>query len=300
MKNFQKKKWMTKPKPTLLQVSLKIRNIQKHTNLKMKTLKHYTTLDVVRKHLTLTCCEGFIGEKKYQEALEILKEAKLKCEENGKKDELEQDDIDYDMAIINVQIGFVLQMMGKKEEAKEFYTNLISSKIQDLSSRSIARNNLLVLRENKDLFDSLKQMKLANSTKSLATLNLNQQKLIQWNYCLLLMNMDSNKECSEILEHLMKQYQQEESFIILHAALKSKEKKFEEATIILNEFLKKFPKSNDVKLFLSQMHLTKGNVEESLNILNSLENKFEPSIVSSIISLMNRLGLKVKTKIRST
>eukprot|EP01080_Neovahlkampfia_damariscottae_P001057 gene1057-10576_t len=243
------------------------------------------------------CC--YIGENKYDEAIKILKEAKNKCLEIGKKEELEQEDIEYDLAIINIQIGYCYQMKEENEESKEYYTKLITSKIQDLSSRSIARNNLLVLRGNKDLFDSLKQMKLSNSKKSLSKLNSFQKRKIKWNYCLLLMNMDSNKECLEILENLMKQEEkeEEEEFIILLAALKSKEKKFEEGVEILNSFLKKSPNSINSKLFLSQMHLTKGNIEDCLNILLTLDNKFEPSILSSIISLMNRLGQNDQIKI---
>lgn len=235
--------------------------------------------------LLYNIASSFIGQGKYEESLKYLKESKNLLISNAKDEEMSEEDLKDEMTILKVQEGYVKQLLGKKEEAKEIYTNILKEKSNDFVSLAIAGNNLVTLRDNQDMFDSAKKLKFASSSKLQGKILGYQNRSIQINNAILLMNMDKYDECKQVLTNLKKLYPDSDIPALLISSMNYREKNFEEAINILQEY-----KTEKSLLQLSQMQLIKGNVKESIEVLEKLSIKYEPSVVAAICSLNFRLN----------
>ena len=69
-----------------------------------------------------------IGKQNYQEALKMLNVAEELCrktlEEEGSTDE----DIENELSIIRVQMGYAYQMLGKNDIASKLYNQVLKNK----------------------------------------------------------------------------------------------------------------------------------------------------------------------------
>lgn len=228
---------------------------------------------------------SFIGLEKYDESLKYLKESKNVLINHAKEEGMNDEDLKDEMTILKVQEGFIYQLLGQKERSKEIYTEILKEKSNDFTSLSIASNNLVSLRDHQDMFDSAKKLKFASSSKLSGKLLSFQNRAIQFNNAILLMNMDKYEECKQILINLKELYPESDIPALLISSMNYREKKFEEAISILQDY-----KSEKSLLTLAQMQLIKGNVKESIEVLEKLSIKFEPSVVAAICSLHYRLN----------
>lgn len=78
------------------------------------------------------------------------------------KEEYEEADIDREMAIITVQLGYVYQLQGKIVEALELYYGILKSKAGDKAIAAVTSNNVIAARADAEqLFDSMRRFKIA-------------------------------------------------------------------------------------------------------------------------------------------
>ena len=111
-----------------------------------------------------------------------------------------------ELAVIRVQKAFVIQMMAKEEEALKLYTNALAHKYvafyglpltgipshrpSDSVVAAVAANNIVTLRHDHDLFDSLKKVKGIATPANESKLSAAQKKAIHMNHCLVLLKMN--------------------------------------------------------------------------------------------------------------
>ncbi|KAK7318071.1 hypothetical protein RJT34_02769 [Clitoria ternatea] len=157
------------------------------------------------------------------------------------EDNLPNDEIDIELSPIAVQLAYVQQLLGHKQDAIEAYTDIIKRDTADDSSIVVAMNNLVSLEGPKDVSDSLRKLdrlkeKNTQGYRSARGLDLKlsakEKEVIYANRILLLLH--ANK--IEQVFHL--------SFVIpvlLQATLLVRENKARRAEEILAQCAGKFP-----------------------------------------------------------
>ena len=127
-----------------------------------------------------------------------------KAEEVAKKflQEEGEEDIEEETGIIRVQLGFVMQQLGKEKEAATIYNQVtlnlslnllicfpkvLKSKPSDIGLVAVASNNLLCLNRDQNIFDSKKRLKAATVEGLELKLTSSQRRQIARNSALLAM-----------------------------------------------------------------------------------------------------------------
>lgn len=123
-------------------------------------------------------------------AILIEAEKKLRIAEKLCKDGLEEDgaseeEIENELGIIRVQLGYCLQLQGREKEAQALYTAVLKSKPDDIALVAVANNNLVCLNRDQNVFDSKKRMKSATHESLEHKLTSRQRRNIAYNQCLL-------------------------------------------------------------------------------------------------------------------
>lgn len=144
------------------------------------------------------CNHAAVGELGKAEA------ALKKAEEVAKKflQEEGEEDIEEETGIIRVQLGFVMQQLGKEKEAATIYNQVdlnlslnlltcfpkvLKSKPSDIGLVAVASNNLLCLNRDQNIFDSKKRLKAATVEGLELKLTSSQRRQIARNSALLAM-----------------------------------------------------------------------------------------------------------------
>ncbi|CAN6550883.1 unnamed protein product [Malus baccata var. baccata] len=104
-----------------------------------------------------TAC-SLIQLQKYTEAEQLLLKARRIGQEELFSDNVPEDEIQIELAPIAVQLAYVQQLLGQKQEAVEAYTDIIKQDMADEVSLGVAVNNLIALRGPRDVSDGLKKL----------------------------------------------------------------------------------------------------------------------------------------------
>jgi signal recognition particle subunit SRP72 len=106
---------------------------------------------------------SFIASGDYKAAEMHLNLAQQVCRKTLQEDGASEEEIQDELAIVLVQMGYCLQMMGREAEAMELYNSVLKSKPSDAAALAVASNNFVSIKRNHELFDSLKKLKSATS-----------------------------------------------------------------------------------------------------------------------------------------
>ncbi|KAN0029449.1 hypothetical protein ACTA71_007576 [Dictyostelium dimigraforme] len=239
-----------------------------------------------------------------------LKLAKKICTDSLKKDGFSEEEIKEEQTSIDVQLGYVQQICGNLEKSLEHYQNVLDQQIGDsatlvatnnsVSVRSILHFNESTPKECTQAMDSLKSLLTeAESTR----LNGKQKKVINYNLCLLLVQLKKVSQCEELIKTLKSKYgsgdanQLDTSFIedldIIQVSLLIKEKKFKEAEKLLLKNTNGNNNSIKSQLLLAQIYLLdNNNIAKALNVLEKLDStvSLRPGIVATKVSLYEKSG----------
>ncbi|KAL8191829.1 hypothetical protein R6Q57_028560 [Mikania cordata] len=104
-----------------------------------------------------TAC-SLLERNKFSDAEQLLLSARRIGQETLMDENLADDEIEIELAPIAVQLAYVQQLLGNKQEAVASYTNLIKRNLPDESSNAVAINNLIALKGPKDIADGLKKL----------------------------------------------------------------------------------------------------------------------------------------------
>ncbi|XP_061171362.1 signal recognition particle subunit SRP72-like [Saccostrea echinata] len=229
-----------------------------------------------------------IGKEDYKGAEKKLKKAEDYCKQSFEDDpDVTEEEIEEELGIIRVQLAFVLQKLGRNEEALQLYNQVLKSRPDDIGLLAVASNNVVTLNKDQNVFDSKKKMKLATGDNLKQKLTSRQKCSINVNQCLLHMYTNQGEQCHSLAAKLKKQYPDMASPVLIEAAQFVREKKTEEAKNLLNEYAKSHPdKALTTKLVMAQLYLTQGHVYEACNSLKSLGDlRYKPGVVSALVTL---------------
>ena len=114
----------------------------------------------------------------FRHFLEICRDALL-------KEEYEEADIDREMAIITVQLGYVYQLQGKVTEALQLYYGILKSRAGDKAIAAVTSNNVIAAKGETELFDSMRRYKIASAPGLESKLTTSQRTVIALNGAIL-------------------------------------------------------------------------------------------------------------------
>ena len=107
------------------------------------------------------------------------------CKEGLEEDGVSEEEIENELGVIRVQLGYCLQLQGREKEAHALYTAALKAKPDDIALVAVASNNLVCLNKDQNVFDSKKRMKSATHESLEHKLTSKQRRNIAYNQCLL-------------------------------------------------------------------------------------------------------------------
>ncbi|XP_014675381.1 PREDICTED: signal recognition particle subunit SRP72-like [Priapulus caudatus] len=233
-----------------------------------------------------------LGKKDFAAAEEKLRRAESLCRKGFEGDEdATEEEIDAELEIIRVQLGYVLQMQGKPEQALKLYNQVLKQKPSDVGVAAVAFNNIVVFNKDQNLFDSKKKMRAATSDNLKYKLNSAQQRAIAFNQCLLYMHSNQSEQCRKSSNRLQAEQPASDIPHLILVAQLCKEKQVNKAIQYLQNYVTKSESSSrSLQLTLAQLHLQLGNLGQACELLQSLgEISHKPGVVSALVALYSSL-----------
>ncbi|KAI3787105.1 hypothetical protein L1987_41319 [Smallanthus sonchifolius] len=248
-----------------------------------------------------TAC-ALLERNKFSDAEQLLLSARRIGQETLMDENLADDEIEIELAPIAVQLAYVQQLLGNKQEAIASYTDLIKQSLPDESSNAVAINNLIALKGPKDISDGLKKLdcliqKNSDHTFQLVPslelkLSLKQKESIYINRMLLLLHSNKIDQARELADALLLMYPSSVTPILLQAAVFMRENKAGKAEEMLGKYAEKNPeKSKIVLLARAQIAAAAGHPQiasESLSKIRDIQHM--PATVATLVSLKERSG----------
>jgi len=193
-----------------------------------------------------------------------------------------EEDIEEETGIIRVQLGFVMQQLGKEKEAATIYNQVLKSKPSDIGLVAVASNNLLCLNRDQNIFDSKKRLKAATVEGLELKLTSSQRRQIARNSALLAMFTAQVDLCKQLVAEL--EPAPADGPLILAAAL-ARAGRHQEAVASLLESNKN-PEPLTL-LTAAQILLAAGEVKSSTETLSRLPPswKFRTGPLSTLVTL---------------
>lgn len=235
------------------------------------------------------------GKMTLRVAYDKLKSAEELCKKTLEENDATEEEIESELAVIKVQQGYVLQLLGKNDAAMKVYNQVLKNKPSDLSIAAVASNNIVTLNKDQNVFDSKKKIKIATSEGLDQKLTSKQRQTIAINNCLLLLHTNQIDQCRRSIQILLKNFPScTAEAALLSAALHCKEKKVQKAVDVLKEFGDSHPEQSQVLSFiLAQLLLTQGHISQACDTLQSMGDvSYTPGIVSALVTLYQSLENK--------
>ncbi|XP_012231168.1 signal recognition particle subunit SRP72 [Linepithema humile] len=221
------------------------------------------------------------------EAEKKLRTAEKMCKEGLEEDGALEEEIENELGVIRVQLGYCLQLQGREKEAQTLYTAALKAKPDDIALVAVASNNLVCLNKDQNVFDSKKRMKSATHESLEHKLTSRQRRNIAYNQCLLAFYTDQGEQCHQLCNNLAKDYAAlAADAMFIKAVQLSKEGKPKEAAKLLTEHAVG-EKELSMKLASVQVLLSQDERKDAIAILENLNEKDKslPGIVSALVTL---------------
>jgi len=229
------------------------------------------------------CGLASVGDYEGAEAELIAAEAQARqfLGEEGEADE----DIEEEVGIIRVQLGYVLQRQGKEKEAQNLYNSVLKQRPEDIGLVAVASNNLLTINRDQNIFDSKKRLKAATAEGLELKLSSQQRGQIARNQALLAMFTAQVDLCKQLVDQLDSSLVPDKHLILAGALAKSG--KYTEAVAQLEG-----DSSPTTRLTAAQILLNAGHVPEAVAKLVTLpdEWRYKHGVLSTLVSLYLALG----------
>lgn len=233
-----------------------------------------------------------IGRKDYQLALTQLNLAEEKCRETLQEEpDTTAEEIEVELGHIHVQRGYVLQKLGRPEEALRYYNQALKQKAdkqsKDEALTAVACNNVVSLNKDQNVFDSKKKIKSATTESLKHKLTNHQRKTIVMNQCLLYMYTNQGDQCKKMSLELQKRFPDSDLPTLIGAAQYHKAKNYEEAIELLkNQIALSSGNAVTLKLTLAQIYLGQGHIYQVCDTLRDLGDlSYKPGVISALVSL---------------
>ncbi|EZA47743.1 hypothetical protein DMN91_012368 [Ooceraea biroi] len=221
------------------------------------------------------------------EAERKLRTAERMCKEGLEEDGASEEEIENELAVIRVQLGYCLQLQAREKEAQALYAAALKVKPDDIALIAVASNNLVCLNKDQNVFDSKKRMKSATHESLEHKLTSRQRRNIAYNQCLLAFYTDQGEQCHQLCDNLAKDHVALAAEAMFVKAIQlGKEGKAKEAARLLMEHAigdNELP----MKLASVQLLLSQDERKEAIAILENLNERDGslPGLVSALVTL---------------
>ncbi|XP_018578059.1 signal recognition particle subunit SRP72 [Anoplophora glabripennis] len=227
-----------------------------------------------------------IANGNYTEAEKKLRQCEKLCREALEDDEATEEEIDIELALIRIQLGFVYQKQGRIKEAHQLYTANLKTKLDDIALMAVASNNVVCINKDQNLFDSKKKMKVALNEALLYKLPSKQRKYIALNNAIFNYYINQTDQCEKVCNNIEETWPElKVQTVIIRALNLLKSGNTKEAI----KLLKKCNEENDtlyINLCIAQLHLMQGEKLEACRVLEDLgEDSYKPGIVGALTTL---------------
>uniref|UniRef100_K3X5P8 Signal recognition particle subunit SRP72 n=1 Tax=Globisporangium ultimum (strain ATCC 200006 / CBS 805.95 / DAOM BR144) TaxID=431595 RepID=K3X5P8_GLOUD len=215
-----------------------------------------------------------------------LIEAEKLCRETFAAEGSSEAEIDNEVALIKTQLAFVKQMKGDLDGALSDYRNVLKLKLRNQAVGAVAANNIVTIRNDRDLFESFKRLKNINDELLSDKLTVSQQEAILANRALVLCLMNKTDECREQVAQLKKRFPESKTIsdIIVFLALK------DQSPAAAIELLQD-DASVGGRLGLAHVYLSQGQPAKAAKCINSIEEiAHTPGTVATVVSLYEAAG----------
>jgi hypothetical protein len=197
-------------------------------------------------------------------------------------------DIDNELAVLRTQSAFVKQMQGDVDGALSDYRNVLKLKLSSANQAvgAVAANNIVSIRGDRDLFDSLKRLKSLEAIAQSDTLTPFQQEAIAANRVLVMCLLNKTDECREALEKLHAQFPHSRILSEITVLLAQKDHKPDDAIAALEKDL-----SLGGRLGLAHLYLAQGQAAKAAAVIDSIESlAHTPGTVATLMGLYEAAG----------
>lgn len=240
-----------------------------------------------------------LGLGKYADAHRKLVQAEELCKKYLEEDDIPEDEIEEEMAIVRTQLAYAKQMLGFLEQAMKLYNLTLKQRPSDIAIIAVAANNIVTINKDQNMFDSKKKIKMAVAEGLESKLTSQQRRAIALNHCLLLYHTGQLDQCVKAIGMLEKNFTnaRDEAVLLRAATLHCKEKQLDKAVQLLKEYAEHHPsRSLSISLTLAQLLLSQGHLNDCCELLKSLgSTTFKLGIVSALVTLYKNLEDKEAT-----
>lgn len=240
-----------------------------------------------------------LGLAKYADALQKLVQAEELCKKSLEEDDVPEDEIEEELAIVRTQLGYAKQRLGFPDQAMKLYNLTLKQRPSDNAIIAVAANNIVTINKDQNVFDSKKKIKMALAEGLDSKLTSQQRRAIALNHCLLLYHTAQLDQCLKAVSTLEKNFTNaaDEAVLLRAATMHCKEKQLDKAVQLLKEYAEHHPsESLLISLTLAQLLLSQGHLSDCCEILKSLgTTTYKLGIISALVTLYKNLEDKEAT-----
>ncbi|NWR61050.1 SRP72 protein, partial [Bucorvus abyssinicus] len=198
-----------------------------------------------------------------------------------------EEDIEAELAIIHGQMAYIMQLQGRTEDALQLYNQIIKLKPTDVGLLAVIANNIITINKDQNVFDSKKKVKLTNAEGVEHKLSKKQLQAIEFNKALLAMYTNQADQCRKLSASLQSQSPEHLLPVLIQAAQLCREKQHAKAVGLLQDFADQHPaNAAEIKLTMAQLKIAQGSVTKACMILRSIEElQHKPGMVSALVTM---------------
>ncbi|NWX19414.1 SRP72 protein, partial [Aegotheles bennettii] len=198
-----------------------------------------------------------------------------------------EEDIEAELAIIHGQMAYIMQLQGRTEDALQLYNQIIKLKPTDIGLLAVIANNIITINKDQNVFDSKKKVKLTNAEGVEHKLSKKQLQAIEFNKALLAMYTNQADQCRKLSASLQSQSPEHLLPVLIQAAQLCREKQHAKAVGLLQDFADQHPaNAAEIKLTMAQLKIAQGSVTKACMILRSIEElQHKPGMVSALVTM---------------
>ncbi|VDN22911.1 unnamed protein product [Gongylonema pulchrum] len=189
------------------------------------------------------------------------------CSDTLIEEGLAEEEIEEELSVIRVQKAFVLQKLGRNEDAFKIYLRIQDLNVSDKSVTATVANNIPSARSEQNLLEARKKLKAALQVEN-SKLTCRQRRTLLLNQALVHLFSNQREPCRRTLEEFAKKFGRCKEMTLVEAALHVRSKDSQKALAILES-----DTSNETKLTALQILLDEGKLEEASQVLNALPPK---------------------------
>lgn len=224
-----------------------------------------------------------IEASKFSQALTLLEKAEKMCREAVIEEGLTDEEIEDELSVIRVQKAFVLQKLGRSEEALKIYIRIQEINPSDKSVMATMVNNIPSSRREQNLLEARKKLKTALQIDPTKLTN-RQRRTLLVNQALMHLNSNQREPCRRTLDEIRSKYGIVHDALLTEAALYLRSKEPQKAVAALEQA----DVTDEIRLAKVQILLSEGKLEEACQTLSSFSStlNLRPAVLQLRVALL--------------